>query len=67
MTATNHPMPNEARTQATNWLPLLTLLVLVIPLRGWLMWNTEVLARAIVSSTSTTPCNWSAILGKRSW
>ena len=44
MTVTNHPMPNEARTQATNWLPLLTLLVLVIPLRGWLMWNTEVLA-----------------------
>ncbi len=37
------------RAEGSNWLPLLVLLALVIPLRGWLMWNTEVLARDSVT------------------
>ena len=35
----------EPQGQPSNRLTLLILLMLVLPLRGWLMWNTEVLAR----------------------
>jgi Dolichyl-phosphate-mannose-protein mannosyltransferase len=44
--ANTFPSGHEtSQRRDTNWLPLLTLLMLVIPLRGWLMCNTEVLAR----------------------